>query len=473
MTHHQVQIASKLKPLFRPKRTKVFYGGRGGLKSWGFSQALLIIAGQSQKRVLCARELQLSIQESVHKLLSDTIPRIGQGEFYDIQKTQITGLNGSQFIFEGVRNNPKKIKSMEGIDICWVEEAEAVSDTSWDLLIPTIRKPGSEIWVSFNPDDAMDATYRRFVTPYLKTIEKQGYYEDDEILVVKTSWRDNPWFSDELRAEKDKCKRENYAKYLHIWEGQCNADYADSIIKPEWVEAAINAHERLGFKPEGIRAMGFDPADEGQDDKAYAMRHGVVVQELDAWGDGDVADAIDRVFERADDARCDELVYDGIGIGAAVKVKVQHKDPKSRLEVSAFIASHSPDNPDQRYKEDRPNEDVFRNKRAQYWWYLRDRFEATYQAVEKGKYVDPDELISISADCRYIDQLKSELVRVQRKRGANTRVQVESKEDMRKREMPSPNLADALVMAFANPDSARLLMNGGWVPFDTPIDYGD
>jgi phage terminase large subunit len=438
--------------LFQPKRLKVLFGGRGGSKSWAFAQALLIEAAKGPKRILCTREFQGSIQESVHRLLSDTILRLGLDYFYEIKQHRIDGLNGSQFIFEGLKNNTTKIKSMEAVDYVWCEEAEAITERSWDLLVPTIRKDGSEIWISFNPHDEMDATYQRFVVPYLSAIEKHGVYEDDKIYLQKVGWRDNPWFPDELRKEMEDCKASNYRKYLHIWEGECNADYENSIILPEWFEAALDAHKRLGFAAEGVKCLGFDPADDGGDEKALVLRHGVVVKNVTTWTGGDVTDAIDRAFSYAWDERCTDLVYDGIGIGAAVKMKTRHKDPASALKVTGFIGSEAPIDPDQRYLNDRLNKDVFRNKRAQWWWYLRDRFEDTYQAVEKSVYKDPDTLISIDSGCSELSALKSELCRVQRKRGrANTLIQIESKDDMRKRNIPSPNRADALVYAFANP----------------------
>ncbi len=455
----EVEIASAFKPLFEPKRYKIYFGGRGGAKSWAFAQALLIKGAQKRMRILCTREFQGSIRESVHKLLSDTITRLGLDDFYEIRQQDITGRNGTQFIFEGLKNNTTKIKSMEAVDVVWCEEAEAITERSWDLLIPTIRKEGSEIWVSFNPADEHDATYQKYVTPYLSSIDEDGVFEDETIYVRKVTFRDNPWFPEELRREMQETKIANYRKYLHIWEGECNADYADSIILPEWVEAAIDAHKKLGIKQQGIKSFGFDPADEGRDAKATVFRHGVVVTHIDQWKDGDLPDAIDRAFKAAEVLRSDEFVYDGVGLGAAIKVAIKDKDPKGNMRITSFIGGGEVRFPDLKYEGDRENKQVFQNIRAQFWWYLRDRFEKTHRAVEKGEYIDPDELISISSECDHIGALKSELVRVQRKRGSNTRIQIESKEDMRRREMPSPNIADALVYAFANPPPKPVYKN--------------
>lgn len=452
-----IRIAKAFKPLFKPKRLKVFYGGRGGAKSWAFAQAIILQGLQKPLRVLCTREFQGSIQESVHKLLADTIARMEEsGEiprgFYEVQQSTIKAKNGTNVIFEGLKNNITKIKSMEAVDICWTEEAENISERSWDLLMPTIRKSGSEIWVSFNPFDEQDATYQRFVIPYIKDLEEHNKHEGDDIYVAKVGFRDNPWFPDELRKEMEQMKVDNYRKYLHIWEGECSADYDDSIIKPEWVESAIDAHTKLGFKPAGVRSIGFDPADEGTDAKACVFRHGVVVTHIAQWKDGDLADGIDKAFDLAFELRATDLVYDAIGVGAGVKVKLKTFDPKGNLEFTGFVGSETASDPTDTYESDRMNKEVFRNRRAQWWWYLRDRFEKTYRAVSKGQYIDPDELISIDPGLEHLSALKSELSRVQRKRGThNTQIQIESKEDMKKRGMPSPNLADALVMAFANP----------------------
>ena len=157
--HVRAEFPEKLLPLFKPKRYKVMHGGRGGAKSWVIARALLIRGVQQSTRVLCARELQNSITDSVHQLLSDQVSMLGLDAFYDVQRTVIYGLNGTQISYEGLRLNASKIKSYEGVDIVWVEEAQAVSKSSWDILIPTIRKDGSEIWISFNPEFEDDETY--------------------------------------------------------------------------------------------------------------------------------------------------------------------------------------------------------------------------------------------------------------------------------------------------------------------------
>ena len=191
------------------KRYKVSYGGRGSGKSWTAARCLILLAMKSKIRVLCTRQLQTSIKDSVHKLLCDSIYSLELDAFFDITRDTIRCHNGSEFIFKGLQNQTNEIKSIEGIDYCWVEEAQSVSEESWEVLIPTIRKEGSEIWITFNPDREEDATYKRFVLnpPPDAIVELVNYY-------------DNPWFPDVLRREMEYDKEVDYAKYEHVWLGK-------------------------------------------------------------------------------------------------------------------------------------------------------------------------------------------------------------------------------------------------------------
>lgn len=208
-----ITITQHFKPFLEPHRYKVAYGGRGSGKSWTIAQLLVLKAYSEPVRILCCREIQKSIGDSVLQLLGDTIERLGMLAFFDIQKNQILGKNGSRFIFEGLRSNITKVKSMEGIDIVWAEEAENITATSWDILIPTIRKAGSEIWVSFNPFDEMDETWQRFVVS-----------PPPDTYKIKVNYHDNPWFPDELLQEAQHLERVNHSLYKHIWLGECMAN---------------------------------------------------------------------------------------------------------------------------------------------------------------------------------------------------------------------------------------------------------
>lgn len=221
------EFPDKLKPLFQPHRYKVAHGGRGGAKSWGFARALLIKGAERPLRILCTREIQKSIKDSVHKLLGDQVQALGLGSFYEVQSAVIKGRNGTEFLFAGLSDlTAESIKSFEGVDIVWCEEAQAISKRSWDILIPTIRKDGSEIWVSMNPELDTDETWQRFVLN-----------PPPDAVVIAINHADNPWFPEVLERERQHAQRTMPgADYQNIWEGKCRpavvgAIYADEVAQ--------------------------------------------------------------------------------------------------------------------------------------------------------------------------------------------------------------------------------------------------
>lgn len=235
----KVQLPERALPLFEPARYKVLYGGRGSGKSWAVARALLLKAAQDPLRVLCARELQNSIDESVLNLLASQIDALGLTGAFDVRRTTIEGHNGSQFIFSGLRHNTHSLKSLEGIDVAWVEEAHVVSKSSWDILTPTIRKPGSEIWVTFNPDLDIDETYQRFVVNPPR-----------DAIVIELHWRHNPWWNDVLEQERLDTLRRDPVGYQTIWEGKCRRS----------VEGAIYGDELDKARDEGrVCTVPYDP----------------------------------------------------------------------------------------------------------------------------------------------------------------------------------------------------------------------
>lgn len=220
---------------------KVLYGGRGGGKSESIGTQLLIDGVKLPERVLCAREIQSSISDSVLKLLEDKIQSLELQNFYEVQRNAIYGKNGTQFIFAGLRHNLASIKSVQGITKCWVEEAQTVSKQSWDVLLPTLRKERidakgqlilPELFVSFNPELDTDETYKRFVLNPPK-----------DAIVRKINWNDNPWFPEGLRRQKDACKAKNYDDYLNIWEGHCKHVIDGAVYTKEL--QALTAENRV------------------------------------------------------------------------------------------------------------------------------------------------------------------------------------------------------------------------------------
>ena len=209
--------------LFQPASFKVAYGGRGGTKSWGFARALLIEGTRRKLRILCARETQKSIRDSVHQLLEEQIAALNLEAFYRVEKSVIYGTNGTEILFTGLKHHVDNVKSMEAISVCWVEEAQGVSKTSWDKLIPTLfRLPECELWISFNPDLEGDNTYQRFVVN-----------PPTGAVVRKVTWRDNPWFPEGLRRLMEEDRKRNIDEYNHIWEGTCINTLANAIYAAE------------------------------------------------------------------------------------------------------------------------------------------------------------------------------------------------------------------------------------------------
>jgi phage terminase large subunit len=210
-------------------RYKVAYGGRGSAKSWSVAVAAIVRAyTRPKQRILCAREFQRSIKDSVHFLLASQIERLGLERAFRVIDTEITCKStGSQFIFAGLHHNITSLKSLEAIDVCWVEEAEVVSEDSWSKLTPTIRKPGSEIWVTFNPDQENDPTYRRFVPG-------QTQFDAARTKSAMVSWRDNPELPDVLRAELEHLRRTDPDAYNHIWEGGTWSRSDAQIFNGKW-----------------------------------------------------------------------------------------------------------------------------------------------------------------------------------------------------------------------------------------------
>lgn len=245
------EFPDKVRFLFEPHDYKVLYGGREGIKSWSMARALLILGSQHRLRWLCARETQQSIAESVHHLLADQISRLGLDSFYRVEKARIVGtvrhaagmygrkINQpgiSEFVFAGLAHNVAQIKSYEQLDGVWVEEADNVSRNSWEVVLPTIRKEGSEIWVSFNPRLPTDDTYKRWVL-----------HPPDRAVVVRTSYLDNLWLSETSRARIEQLRKNDPETFEHIYGGVTRSILAGAIYAAEM--AAAEKENRIGRVP--------------------------------------------------------------------------------------------------------------------------------------------------------------------------------------------------------------------------------
>jgi phage terminase large subunit len=281
----KIQLPDKLLFFLNKKaRYKVAYGGRGAGKSESIARCLLLISLQKKVRILCTRELQNSITDSVHKLLSDLISELKLNGYFHITQNTIKNIYGSEFIFKGLKNNINEIKSLQGVHYVWVEEAERVSENSWEILIPTIRESDSEIWIIFNPESPDSATYTRYVRN-----------PPQDAIITKINYYDNPWFPDVLKKTMEYDKRVNPEKYEWIWEGNPRMATDAQIFKGKFIVEDFDTD-----KLEKIEDRFFYGADWGfSPDPLAAVRCFMVGQNQDTNARGKVL-YIDKEIYRVD-----------------------------------------------------------------------------------------------------------------------------------------------------------------------------
>jgi len=453
-----MEVSPSLNPALRdfwlvPARNRVLYGGRASSKSWDAAGFVTFLAATCRIRVLCVRQFQNKIEESVYTLLKHQIERFGLRKKFQVLDNKIRSRKtGSEFLFYGLWRSIDEIKSLEGIDILWIEEGHSLTAAQWEILEATIRKQGSQVWIIFNPRLATDFVFKNFVVnPPPDTVVRQINYDE------------NPFLSETMRKVIEAAKAKDFDLYEHIYLGVPRSDEESTIIKRSWIMAAIDAHKVLGFEASGSKRIGYDVADSGLDKCANVFAHGSVVSWADEWkaGEDELLKSCSRTYNAAKE-RGASVTYDSIGVGAGSGAKFNEINEQRKTEGEIFMVHHEGFNaggsvwdPDSIYMPGRTNKDMFSNIKAQTWWMVGDRFRNTYNAIHKGEKFPEDQLISISSDCPFLDKLIDELSTPRRDYDQNGRVKVESKKDLAKREIPSPNLADGFVMCF--PPTARAL----------------
>lgn len=429
-------------------RNKILFGGRASSKSWDAAGMAIFLANKYKLRFLCVRQLQNKIEESVYSLLKIQIERFGlQANFRILDNKIINKRTGSEFLFYGLWRHISEIKSIESIDVLWSEESHALTEAQWEILEPTIRKEGSECWIIFNPNLVSDFVWQNFVVdPPANTI------------VRHINFNENPFLSNTALAVIEDKRRRDPDSFAHIYEGMPRADDDSSVIKASWVEAAIDAHKLLNIDVTGRGYLGFDVADAGKDKCALIYRKGILASWCDEWKakEDELLKSATRTYNEA--CRLDAfVVYDstGVGAGAGAKLNELNQEHKLNIKHNKFVAGGGVIDPEKEYQPKRKNKDFFANAKAQAWWLVADRFRLTYQviqAIKNGTEVPKhniDDLISISSDIPNLHRLKVELSIPHRAEDRLGRVMVESKQDLAKRDVKSPNLADAFIMAYA------------------------
>jgi phage terminase large subunit len=427
----------------RSVRNRVLYGGRASSKSWDAAGFATYLASNARLRFLCVRQFQNKIEESVYTLLKNQIDRFGLTSQFRVLDNKIVGRKtGSEFLFYGLWRSIDEIKSLEGIDVLWIEEGHNLTEDQWKILEATIRKQGSQVWIVFNPRLSTDFVYKRFVVN-----------PPPGTLVRRINYDENPFLSQTMRDVIEAARAEDEDEFAHIYLGQPKDDDDDAIIKRSWIMAAIDAHRTLGFEASGRKRIGFDVADSGADKCAQIYAHGSVVSWADLWkaGEDELLKSCTRVWKAAQE-RGASVTYDSIGVGASAGAKFGELNSTivdGRIQYQKFNAGGAVHRPESLYTPQTKNKDMFLNIKAQSWWLVADRFRNTYNAVRKGEKFADDELISLCSDIPHLDALIDELSTPKRDYDNNGKVKVESKKDLAKREVASPNLADAFVMAFA------------------------
>lgn len=447
------------------------YGGRGSGKSFTMIDACVIEASLRPVRILCTREIQLSIDESVKAEIEAAIVDRGLSHFFTITNTEIRGLNGSKFIFKGIKNNIKNIKSISDVDIVLCEESENVCKNSWDKLLPSIRprKPFGQrgqrpiIIVIFNPDDELDDTYQRFIVN-----------PPPRSCVKLINWRDNKYFPENLNEMRlHSLKTRPLVDHEHDWEGKPKSANDDVIIQRDWVRAARFASKKEGFIHQGNKVVAYDPAGQGKDNNAVMYADGNIIKKIDEWlKSDDLREASYRAYDTAIEFRVDKFVYDtcgGLGDGVSVfiddKSKIAINEAKAsgdgalieieeNRNIFPFDAGGSVVYPDEKIAGTNKSwGEQCANAKAQAHMISAQKLYNTYRFVvlnEEG--IDPSDMVSIDIDDDYVfNKLVKELsCPLWVKSATNSKKKVESKEAMEKRTgQKSPNIADGFHMINA------------------------
>lgn len=446
--------------LKKRKRYKIIVGGRGSGKSETTAAILLFFVATRQWKVMSMREYQASIEDSSYPLFLKQIDEIAIPGFHST-KTEISHHYGGGFKFKGIAKNIESIKSAFDFNAFFIEEAQFLSDPSIQIITPTLRKNNSEIWLVLNALSDQDPVSVRFLNPYWDELITKGFYEDDMHLVIKLDYKDNPFFPEVLKEERLNDKKIlTVPEYDHIWEGHFNDAVEGGLIQRTWFDACIDAHKVLRFNPEGYRLASHDPADEGADPKAFAFRHGVVISDLDVTKKGNINQGADWAMSLALKNGATLFTWDGDVIGAGLTRQFAVDLKPYGMHSFMFKGSERVDNPEAVYDGgsrdavtgQKLNKDMFKNKRVQYYWALRDRIFKTYQAVTKNARVDSDELISFTSGMPLLTQLRSELCRIPIKPSGSGKIDLYTKKEMRdKFKIKSPNLADAVMMCMRTP----------------------
>jgi phage terminase large subunit len=405
MQETKIQLASVYKKLFNDNwRHIVYHGGRSSGKSTATAYALLLRGRQSKLRILATRELQNSIADSVHKLLKDIIDRHGFND-YEVQNDSIkNNITGTEFIFKGLRKDSQAIKSTEGIDIAWVEEAQTITKGSIDILIPTIRKKGSQIIWTFNRVTELDPVYAALCLEpddrtYIAHVNSDVLEEIGQL-------------PDVMREEREKMKRNEPSMYAHVWLGQPMSQVDDAIIGRDAILQAMGRE----VNDDGAIEIGVDVARMGNDRTELVKRKGLREIARETYSKLRTTDVCDKVEVFANYDKTLLIKVDDTGVGGGVTDELMRRG----YNVMAINFGAKPNDPDK-----------YPNLISEAWFYMA-------QIIDTISLKQDNDLLMELSSRKWVMDSKG-------RRG------VESKESYKKRGYRSPDKADATILCFYTP----------------------
>lgn len=396
----ELETPEIFEPLLAPCRLKGARGGRGSGKSYFFGDSILeemII--NPDLNVACMREVQKSIAKSSKKLLEDRIKHYGLGDYFDVLQTEIRSKRGDGvIIFQGLQDHTAdSIKSLEGFDKCWVEEAQTISEFSLDLLIPTFRKDGSELWFSWNSRLRTDA------------IEKL-FKERDNAIMVHANYLDNPFCPKTILDEAEEMKIKDPDKYQHVYLGGFVDNVEDRLFNYGDIHAAMNRHGDTS----GATVLGVDVARFGSDSSVHCVRDGLQVQPFEMRDKQSTVQTANWTAFKYNKVKADGAIIDTIGVGAGVFDQM--------LNQGFFCV-------DGNFGAMADDKDRFANKRAECYFRLKE-------ALDRGLALPND------------DELLEELLAISYFYRENGKAQIQAKEKIKEELGRSPDKADSLALTF-------------------------
>ena len=480
----KIEIVDKLGVLLEiEKKIKIIVGGRASTKST-FKADNVLARVSNGERWCCAREVQDSIEDSVHAMLIDEIERC-RFEGFIVQKNAIYHESGGQIFYKGLSRNISSLKGLNA-DGLWIEEGEGLSAQTIKVLTASLRVSAldaqiaketgekakvPEIWITMNRGASKDPVSQKFLKRAEKDLARCGYYEDDYLMVVEINYDEIPeeWFiGSGLEEERlDDLKNMTQAEYDHKWKGKYSDSVKGAIIKPAWFDACVDAHKlkhlKERFKPLGVRVAAHDPFDDGGDAGGYSARHGSIITHVAMLNEGEIDKVCDWATGLAHEDRVDWFVWDGDGMGTGLKRQVSLAFNGTAIKYHMYRGSLSGSGQDHANEIYMPEESddsrkkftyaqTFKNNRSQYYAELARRCYNTYKCVEHGEFIDPDDMISFDSDgIEEIDLLRSEICRIPKKKNASGLYQIMSKDEMKKLGIESPNLSDSVMMCLFIP----------------------